>query len=61
LKRAAESYAKLQVQMEATERKQKETVEQFNQSAVEAKLHLRQIEEDTKRKTEQLNRTIEKI
>ena len=58
---ARDSFLKLRVSMELTERKQKQAIENFNRSALEAKKTLHSIERDANRKQEAANRTIEKV
>ncbi len=61
LGRARESYAKLQLSMEITEKKQKDAEESFNLSAEQAKQAVQSLEKSIKAKQEKHNRTIDKV
>ena len=61
LKHARESFLKLRSSMELTERNQRDAIENFNQSAVEAKKTLDNIQRDILRKEEAATRTINKV
>ena len=61
LNRAKESYAKLQMSMEITEKRQKDHEENFKMEADEAKLTLVNMEKTIKKKQDQHNKTIDKV
>ncbi len=61
LGRARESYAKLQLSMEITEKKQRDAEESYNLSAEQAKQAVQSIEKSIKQKQEIHNRTIDKV